>query len=567
MNIKVVWLILCVSALTACWNDWQSAADKNQQSQSLSNSEKRTITDITSDALQNPVAYIPPQCYVDPTASGQVQNSCYACHTDSKRPNYLNDTDVQKNYNFPDTGLKNHWLNSFKDRSQDIANIKDQTIDDYVAQDNYKSANGEIILAEKLNNIPTQWDRNQNGKWDGYIPDVNFIFDDAGFDLNSQGQYSGWRAFAYYPMLGSFMPTNGSSDDVLIRLPLAFRQNSDGQFDLTIYKINLAIVESLMKEQDISIDEIDENLLDVDLNQDGELGLTDNIKFDHRPLDNHTMSYVGLAKALLDNEQVHLAIRLYPEGTEFLHSVRYLAVANETVSMAMRMKELRYSKKQSWRNYNQLRTIVNKEVKERHDFPGRTKSVIGNMETGLTVAQGWTYQGFIEDQSGALRPQNYEETYACTGCHGYIGANNDTTIAFARKFSHDAFQKGWYHWLTKPLAGIQDPKREDGESEYAYYLKHNPKGSEFANNQPVYKQFFDENGQAKTDAFAALEKDINVLLTPSAQRARILNKAYKVIVQEQSFIYGRDAHVAPLEILQDVKSGQATGIEEILSFY
>src|SRR5690606_39472406 len=59
--------------------------------------------------------------------------------------------------------------------------------------------------------------------------------------------------FAYYPFPGTFMPTNGSSDDVLIRLPEAFRQIKAGIYDQETYRINLAIVESMIKEQDIPI--------------------------------------------------------------------------------------------------------------------------------------------------------------------------------------------------------------------------------------------------------------------------------------------------------------------------
>src|SRR3546814_2792844 len=54
-----------------------------------------------------------------------------------------------------------------------------------------------------------------------WIPDLDPAqgFDDTGFARDG----SGWRAFRYKPFPGTFWPTNGASDDVLIRLPAIFR--------------------------------------------------------------------------------------------------------------------------------------------------------------------------------------------------------------------------------------------------------------------------------------------------------------------------------------------------------
>ena len=62
-----------------------------------------------------------------------------------------------------------------------------------------------------------------------------FNFDNEGFDKDLKNNYTGWRAFAYYPFLGTFWPTNGSTDDVLIRLPETFWKDKNGNFNL--YKI------------------------------------------------------------------------------------------------------------------------------------------------------------------------------------------------------------------------------------------------------------------------------------------------------------------------------------------
>ncbi|QQD20731.1 hypothetical protein GJQ54_02630 [Oceanospirillaceae bacterium ASx5O] len=525
---------------------------------------------LTEDRLVNKTAYIPAQCYTDPVANGKVHNPCYVCHTNSKEPNYLDDVDVQLVYNLPEPGLKHSWMNLYKDRTKLISSMKDADVIRYVREDNYKDKSGKIILSEKLKQVPSEWDRNKNKKWDGYIPDVYFNFDSYGFDHDGKGQPTGWRVFAYYPFPGTFMPTNGSSDDVLIRLPEAFRQIKAGIYDQETYRINLAIVESMIKEQDIPISMVDERRYGVDLNKDGKLNTADFIRYDWAPLEKKIMSYVGQAKELLDRQQVHIAARLYPEGTEFLHTVRYLDFDDAgRVRMSARMKEVRYSRKGDWRNYYSLQRIVEKEVKERHDFPERTKQVIGNMEEGLVVAQGWIYQGFIEDKNGNLRPQSYEENYFCVGCHSGVGATTDTTFAFSRKLSaSESYKEGWYHWMEKSFNGLSDPVREDGHGEYAFYLKNNPTGNEYRTNTEVMNKFFTREGVAIPSAFEQLREDISHLLIPSADRALRLNKAYKVIVEEQSYVLGRDPVFEPVtSVKKEVEINAETGIRDVLSYY
>lgn len=525
-----------------------------------------SMDNITSDQLDNPVAYIPAQCYTN--VEDGNHNPCYACHTESKEPNYLSDSDVQVVYSAPDPGEINHWKNLFVDNTEAISQISDEDILKYVREDNYKDANGNITLARKLNDLPAQWDRNSNDKWDGYTPDAYFNFDEKGFDKSPNGSYSGWRVFAYYPFLGTFMPTNGSTDDVLIRLHDDFQKDENGQFDINVYEINLAVIEAMIKQQDIEIATIDERKYHVDLDKNGQLGMTSIIKYEWKPLDRVFMSYVGLAKKKLDNQEIKMAARLFPTGTEFLHSVRYVDVNGNKTKMSPRMKELRYAKKSRWRNYYQLETIIDNEIKERHDFPERVKTVMGNMEEGLHLAHGWTYQGFIEDDAGELRPQTYEETYFCVGCHGGVGATDDTIFSFNRKLSTKHFKSGWYHWLEKNFENIPDSKREDGNGQYAFYLDNNPTGSEFRNNMEVYNKFFTADGTRKPEAFKKLSSDISYLLMPSVARAIELNKAYYVLVKEQSFKYGREAHVKPLvNVKKSMEIDAATGIKKTLSYF
>lgn len=46
------------------------------------------------------------------------------------------------------------------------------------------------------------------------------------------------------------------------------------------------------------------------------------------------------------------------------------------------------------------------------------------------------------------------------------------------------------------------------------------------------------------------------------KRALELNKAYKIIVKEQSYIYGRDTHIKPLNnVYKEVEQDQSTSLE------
>ncbi|MBF6676899.1 hypothetical protein CSPB12321_08130, partial [Campylobacter sp. RM12321] len=224
---------------------------------------------ITSKEIINANhSYVSSQCYtktIDEKNPKIVSNPCFTCHSLNKEPNFTyEDYDVQESYDFPAPATKNPFTNLFVDRSKDIAKISDDEILKYVRSDNYKDENGEIILAKKLKNLDKNWDYNKNGKWDGYIPDCEYNFDNEGFDRTKDGGYTLWRAFGYYPFLGTFWPTNGNTDDVLIRLPKIFATDESGKFDLEIYKINLLIVESLIKQKSIKTFAIDESKYGVD---------------------------------------------------------------------------------------------------------------------------------------------------------------------------------------------------------------------------------------------------------------------------------------------------------------
>ncbi len=400
--------------------------------------------DLRSTDLSNQAPYIPPQCYTRTRdSSGVVLNPCFSCHVDTPAPSYVHDAGLQTAYAFPSYALKNRWSNLFADRIKAIAAISDAEILAYVRTDNYHAPDDGVRLTERLNKPPKDWDVDADGHWGGYLPDAYLQFDERGFDRAPDGGYTGWRAFAYYPFPGTFCPTNGSTDDVLIRLPQPFRLDRQGRPDRQVYEINLAIVEALIKRHDIPIDPVDEVKLGVDLDKSGKLGTAEKIAFDWAPLHGRVMSYVGAARTAQRGGRVHLAAGLFPEGTEFLHSVRYIDLGPDgSIEMAPRLKELRYARKARWLTYSELREAALRELKEDSEYPDRLRQLIGDPEHGLANDQGWIYQGFIEDRNGELRPQSYEEALACMGCHGGIGATTDSSFAFPRKLDASAFRGG-----------------------------------------------------------------------------------------------------------------------------
>lgn len=523
---------------------------------------------MRSGIVQNPAAYIPSQCYTKTKdLQGSVHNPCYACHQASIAPNAVDDADLQLEYAFATPARTNRWSNLFQDRSKELAAIDDTMILEYVRQDNYLDKAGFIQLQSQLAHLPPAWDADHNGRWDGFIPDLFYRLDQDGFDRDLKGNYTGWRAYAYYPFLGTFWPTNGAMDDVLIRLDPVMQRDRAGHFDITTYKVNLAIVQALVQRRDVEIEPVDEQALGVDLDKNGVLGTARKIKFDWAPREGRDMRYVGQAQTMQEAGKIHLAAGLFPEGTEFLHSVRYLDVTEKgEVSMAPRMKELRYAVKRTWYSYGQLQSQAVQEAKEKDQFPDRLRQITGNAEVGLSNGQGWIYQGFIEDKAGNLRPQTYEENMYCMGCHGGIGATTDSNFSFPRKLADGTPNNAWLHTAQMRFKGMPEPVRADGEGEYSHYLQHNGAGDELRENQEILLKFFDAQGQLKPQALSELQSDISKLIIPSPNRALALNKRYKIIVDEQRFIWGRDATLRPAEnVHQIVEEGQLSGIEQPLA--
>lgn len=555
--------LVFVMLVTSCSYEETSPELQEVASVPISQTPPGHARDLRSKLLANRAAYIPPQCYTKTLDRYQEpRNPCYTCHIDPIQPNFNHDADLQETLSFPNYARVNRWSNIFKDRKSYIASLNDEETLSYVKQSNYLDTTNSIILENTLTkSLPLGWDNDGDGKWTGYVPDCYFLFDSEGFDRAPNGELTGWRAFGYTPFPGTFWPTNGSSDDVIIRLPEIFRRDEGDIESLETYKINLAILEAIISRRDVPISPVSEIKYNVDLNLNGTLDVANHIRFNLKQAQTGEMHYVGAARLAMEQGHIRLYPGLYPVGTEFLHSVRYLDLVDHKVVMANRMKELRYAKKVKWFSSEDLEMESSEEIESDHFRPDALDSYFGDVETGLYNNSGWIYQGFIEDSAGQLRPQTYEETLYCMGCHAKLGATTDNTFAFRRKLSHEHDQSGWFHWTQKDLGGIAEPQRYDGQFEYTLYLKLNQAGDEFRENHEVIQSFFSNTGDLLEEKTSVLHEDISVLLNPSPERALALNKAYKAIVDEQSFIYGRDATISPAQnVYESVDIDQSTGI-------
>lgn len=475
-------------------------------------------------ALANPEAPIPAQCY---TRTEGRANPCWTCHTSRNGRNLKGDWGLQEQYAFSEAGLVNHWTNLHADRRAEAARIGDAEIRAWVGQDNYSALRRQPAGA-------------------GWQPDLDYA---AGFDAQGFARDgSGWRAFRYKPFPGTFWPTNGAIDDVLIRLPPAFRQDARGRPSSRIYRINLAILEAAMTVADTvpdaqlqrRVEPVDEHLAGRDLDGDGRLAPSTRV----RGLPTH---YAGGAAA------VPVQRWLYPAGTEFLHSVRYLD-PDSPGRLPARLKELRYSVKRHGLDDSGLERIYGEAAQEK--LVGRLPWFPGDAGTGLRNTLGWEYQGWIEAADGRLRRQTLEEHYFCMGCHGGIGITQDSSFGFPRKVP------GADGWGWQRLDGLPDvPQAGHSQGEYRTYLERVGGGDEFRANAEVSARFL-PGGVPDPAAFAALEGDIRTLVLPSRERALALNKAYLALVRSQSFALGRDTLLAPAEKVLDRVSNGDTGLRQ-----
>ena len=481
---------------------------------------------IEHNEVYNAESVIPPQCY---TKTDGSNNPCYACHQsyqdDKTRPNIMSDGDLQGEYQFSDLGTTNHWKNLFVDRRELIKGMSDDYIKRWIKQDNYTA------FIEKFSKDPN---------WQGEVtPIKNLAEPSKAFDhLGLAKDGSQWVAFNYKPFPSTFWPTNGSTGDAMIRLPQAFREVHHA-FSKDVYFANLGLVEMAMKgTNEMSIPSVSELSIGEDIDGDGEL--SGNVTLIKR-----RSRYLGDAS---NQELQHL---LYPQDTEFLHTVRYVGVNEDgSIYNAQRMKEVRYMKKHSFKSKAELASGYYLEAKEKNFENLPQIHLMG--DKGVNSNFGWTLNAYIEDKNGELRHQNGQELAFCSGCHKTLGSTLDQTFSFPRKVD------GASGWGYINLAKQQDvPNIGEEQGEFLTYFQRVGGGDEFRQNKEMLERWFKQDGSVDTDKVSKAQS-VYDLITPSAERALDLNKAYLTIVHEQSYIFGRDATITKASnVLQKVDESQA----------
>ncbi|HET9957293.1 MAG TPA: hypothetical protein VFQ61_22500 [Polyangiaceae bacterium] len=543
---------------------------------------RRELEPSNPGRLRNVNAFIPPQCYAKTSDSaGRVHNPCYVCHVSARAPNFVDDAQLQLEYAFEARARENPWRNALENYAERSQRVSDAAILNYVRQSNYLDPRGEPLLGRLSREVPAEWDVDHDARWSGFVPDARFVFDERGFDRTPDAGYTGWRSYGFYPLPGAFMPTNGAFGDALVRLPATFRETEEGTFDPQIYELNLALLESLITRRDVQIEPTDEARYGIDLDGNAKLGLANRAVFKGALASG--VQFVGRAGAEQRSGSIQIVPGLYPVGTEFLHSLRYLDVGAAGVSMAPRMKELRYARKESFVPPAELARRAREEAEMEREFAALQgaahhppeaedesleeelgpRAVSGNAEQGVRTDQGFRLQGFIEDRSGQLRPQSFEESVYCVGCHGGVGATDDGIFSFSRRLDYASPQHGWFHPTQHDLKGTRDPQR-GGSSEYVRYLELNGAGDEYRANLEVLAKFFTGEGRLRPEMRERLRRDVTELLLPSPERAYALNKAYYLVVQDQSFVFGRElAGGAERHVLRSVAPGEKTRIARI----
>ena len=442
--------------------------------------------------IVNREAVVPAMCY---TRTDGLSNPCYVCHTDSRLPNAMHDFELQEQYSFSDVARENRWTNLFADRAP--SKTTDAEILEWVRADNYAP------LQEAMRGVPADY-----GAW---RPDVDL---GAGFDADGFAKDgSGWRAYRYKPFPGTFWPASGNVGDAAIRLPEAFRRDAGGERSRAIYKANLAILELAIARLGVELPE----------------------------------TYTGAAAS------VAVERFLYPAGTEFLHTVRYLD-PDAPDFRARRMKEVRYLKKMRWLDRWAMQRAYEKELDEKDE--GVLPVFTGTPLTGVNNAFGWRLTGFIEDADGRLRLQTDEEHRFCMGCHSNLGVTVDSTFSFARKVPGE--------WRFQSFEGMPDsPSAGANSPEYLIYFQRVRGGDEFRSNREILERFFPKGELLEASVRRAAvggDRDIRFLILPSRNRALQLDKVYRELVAEQRFDLGRDTFLTPPRVFRRIRE-ESTGLK------
>jgi hypothetical protein len=220
-----------------------------------------------------------------------------------------------------------------------------------------------------------------------------------------------------------------------------------------------------------------------------------------------------------------------------------------SIGVSTRMKEVRYLRKVKAANKAVYARRYQEEGYEKD--AGHLPDYMGIGDNGVDNGSGWAVQGFIENAKGRLRALTFEENFSCMSCHNSVGSTIDKTFSFPRKVDG---AKGWGYINLK---GMPDaPSKGERTGEIATYLSRVGGGSEFRNNEEMLERWF--TGGRLDRVKLSQAADVHELITPSRERALTLNKAYRCIVEDQDFIYGKDATVTPPANVYDVIDNEKT---------
>lgn len=501
------------------------SGDSSQQEQTTTDNETTQQVIIPQAApmqgeyrartlFENPYANIPAQCYIE-TSFG-TQNACLFCHSNAparlklgnKTPQAGLDPilgNLQLEYafgaadRFSVSPNINPWENTIKPHKLDEAFTLlgiDETKWDmaqYIKTDNWQGAYNKKKGDKKKSNsgikddsfrlFPALNPASLPANSDGFVRTTSA--DEALFS-DSLGLNTGWRSINFMPY-GIFTPHTGSVSGVYIRLDEKFMKNSQGQFDLEIYKQNLELLEQAIQDR----------------------------------IKNGATNYVGLASS----EPLHRG--LFPLKTEFAHPLHYVDVdADGSASKfpgtrASRVKEIRYMYK--WKMH-----YTDEPVSKDENAP----LYYNEKEAWIDSGAGWYLSAFIESADGELRAQTPEELMQCVGCHsskyGFepeqfnsgTGNTIDTVWSFSRKFAGDL---GWKEMdylgykrdtlaqdnQTAGKAYRGDPINRDAKvGEYRKFLNH-VVGASLYGDMPSSMEAYLQSAITKTngysDNFAPLE--------------------------------------------------------------
>lgn len=379
---------------------------------------------------------IPPQCWIE-TGYG-TQNACLYCHTDylaqQRHGNALFSSEDQILYNFPSPALNRiPWRNILFPEEIDLrlagegVALPDPADAGYVRHDNWapayargRASGGENWFNRDAPDVAfalfPALDPNHLFPFDPADPTgggTHGYVDPGGFVRDEYSDYTGWRAVNFFPY-ALFTPLTGSVSGIYIRLPRPFR-TANGAFSVAVYQENLDLVERNIKARPLS--------------------------------ETH---YQGDASGI--------AVRkgFYPVGTEFAHPLHYVdlladgeagtgidgvaAAEGKTYEFpgtrSKRLKEMRYMYK--WREVTWAELAEDEEAEDEEEG---FESFVGREGQGwLDNGAGWILAAYIEDRSGALRPQTTEELVQCIGCHSDVGNTVDAVWSFHRKLPGDP---GW----------------------------------------------------------------------------------------------------------------------------